>query len=238
MIIIIVIVLTALAFWSWMFIKNNITRWIIGGASLLLLALSILGLTLHFSNNWGMKKVTTTTTQQIYTAGEISAPYGMLIKAEIGKNTNNYVLVYRNNENDKKPTTNFMPDEKHITEAVKKSATYKLVNSDKAQVVTTKTTRQFSSNFMKFLFGVGGEQNELVKKRSVVEVPRDTWLVLTEQQVIKLQKEAPVLQAQMQTWLSGDPSAAKWVQGMQEKDPQGYAKLQVQEIKKLLGIND
>ncbi len=45
-----------------------------------------------------MKEVTSAKTKEIYTAGETNAPYGMMIKAEIGKDTNNYVLVYRNDE--------------------------------------------------------------------------------------------------------------------------------------------
>lgn len=238
MIIILIAIFTLLTFFSFMFIKNSLLRWTAGIITFILLALSVLGLTLHISDNWGMKEVTKTTTRQIFTAGEPSAPYGMMIKAEIGQNTGNYVLVFRNKENQAKPDTNFEPDQKHISEAVKKTATYKLVSGDKAQVVTTTTTRVFSSSLIQTLFGIGGEQNELVKQTSVVEVPRDTWLVLTQAQVEKLTKEAPAMQQQMEAELKADPAKAVQLAELQKTNPAEYAKMQVQQIKQLLGIKD
>ena len=238
LIFIFIIVFMVLTFVGFMIIKKPALSWTVGIISFILLALSVLGLTLHIRNNWGLKEVTTTTSHQIYTAGDKTAPYGMMIKAEIGKNTGNYVLVFRNSENEAKPATNFKPDEKHITEAVKKSATYKLVAGNKAQVTTTTTRRQWKSNFFKTLFSAGGEKNELVKQHSVVSVPKDTWLVLTQAQVEKLTKQAPAMQKQMEAELKADPAKAMQLAELQKNDPAAYAKMQVQQIKQLLGISD
>ncbi|MCL2113573.1 DUF4811 domain-containing protein [Lactococcus protaetiae] len=233
-----IIAFAVLTFYGFMFLKKRTVRWTVGGISILLLAASVGLLTLHIKDNFGMKEVTNVTSHQIYTAGDKNAPYGMMIKAEIGKNTNNYVLIFRNEANQTKPDTNFKPDEKHIVEAVKKTATYKLADIDTAKVTTTTTRRKFSSNFMKMMFSLGGEQNELVKQHSVVSVPRDTWLVLTQEQVEKLTKEAPAMQKQMEAELKANPAKAVQLAELQKTNPQEYAKLQVQQIKQLLGIKE
>lgn len=69
---------------------------------------------------------------------------------------------------------------------MKKTATYKIAAVKTASVTTTTTRRVFKNDFWKLIFGVGGEQNELVKQHSVVTVPKDTWLVLTQDQVKKI----------------------------------------------------
>ncbi|WP_353891584.1 DUF4811 domain-containing protein [Lactococcus lactis subsp. lactis] len=238
LIILLLVVFMIGTFFGFMFIKNTIAHWLVGGISFLLLAGSVAMLTMHIRDNWGMKEVTTSTTHQIYTAGDKSAPYGMMIKAEIGKNTDNYVFVYRNNEKSEKADTNFKPDEKHISEAVKKSATYKLVDDTKATVTTKTTRRVWSSDFYKLLFSVGGEQNELVKQNSVVSVPKDTWLVLTQDQVKKLGQEAPAMQKQMEAQLKADPQKAAQLAALQKSNPTEYSKMQVKQIKQLLGITE
>ncbi|ARE28316.1 DUF4811 domain-containing protein [Lactococcus cremoris] len=241
LIILLLVVFMIGTFFGFMFIKNTIAHWLVGGISFLLLAGSVAMLTMHIKDNWGMKEVTTSSTHQIYTAGDNSAPYGMMIKAEIGKNTDNYVLVYRNSEKAEKAEkadTNFKPNQKNIVEAVKKSATYKLVDDTKA-IVTTKTTRRvWSSDFYKLLFSVGGEQNELVKQQSVVSVPKDTWLVLTQDQVKKLSQEAPAMQKQMEAQFKADPQKAAQLAALQKSNPTEYAKMQVKQIKQLLGITE
>ncbi|MFC4652375.1 DUF4811 domain-containing protein [Lactococcus nasutitermitis] len=190
-----IIVFGILTFFGFMFLKNAAARYIVGGVSLIILALSVVMLTFHIRDNWGMKEVTTSTSHVVYTAGDKSAAYGMMIKAEIGKNTGNYVLIYRNDKNSKNPDTNFKPDEKNIVEAVKKSATYKQVAGNTAKVTTKTTRRVWKSDFFKVLFGIGDENKELVKQHSVVSVPKDTWLVLTADQVKELQKKAPEMAA-------------------------------------------
>ena len=110
---------------------------------------------------------------------------------------------------------------------------------DTKATVTTKTTRRvWSSDFYKLLFSVGGEQNELVKQNSVVSVPKDTWLVLTQDQVKKLSQEAPAMQKQMEAQLKADPQKAAQLAALQKSNPTEYAKMQVKQIKQLLGITE
>ena len=115
LIILLMVVFMIGTFFGFMFIKNTIGHWLVGGISFLLLVGSVTMLTMHIKENWGMKEITTSTLQPIYTAGDKSASYGILIKEEIGENTDSYVFGYRNKENSLKPDINFKPDEKNIT---------------------------------------------------------------------------------------------------------------------------
>lgn len=238
LILVLIVIFMIGTFFGFMFIKNTFAHWLVGGLSFLLLATSVGMLTFHIKDHWGMKEVSTSRTHEIYTAGDSSAAYNLMIKAEIGKNTNNYVFVYRNEEDAKKPDTNFTPDEKHISEAVKKSATYKMTDASKATVTTTTTRRVWASDLYKALFSMDDEEGDLVKQRSVVSVPKDTWLVLTQDQVEKLTKEAPAMQAQMAAQLKADPAKAAELAQLQKTNPEAYAKMQVEQIKTLLGIKD
>lgn len=244
MIILILSIFTILTFYGFMFIKNRFASILVGGISIIILAVSTLGLTLHMTNNWGMKEVTTTTKTPIYTAGETSASFGMLIKSEIGKSSGNYVFVYRQNKDDKNAKPHFVPDQKHIVNAVRKSATYKMVDSSTAQVVSTTTKREFSSNLMKMLFGIGDENNELVKQTNVVEVPKSSWIVLTADQAKELgtkmaaaQKEQ---QAAIQKQLAEVPAAARPAAEAQIKAKQEAAmsnpETMIAQIKEILNI--
>lgn len=238
LIILLVIVFMVGTFFGFMFIPNRLARWLVGSFCFLLLVASVTMLTLHIKDSWGMKEVTTATSQRIYTAGDKTAPYGVLIKSEIGKNTNNYVFVYRQNKTSDKPEANFKPDEKHISEAIKKTATYELVADTKAMVTTQTTRRVWSSNFYKSLFSVGGEENELVKQHATISVPKNTWLVLTQDQVKKLSQEAPVMKKQMAEQVAADPQKEAQLAALQKANPTAYAELQVKQIKQLLGISD
>lgn len=255
------IIFTVLTFYGFMFIKNKAASWAVGGLSILILTLSIAMLTFHIKDNWGMKEVTTSTSHSIYSAGDTSAAYGMMIKAEIGENTGNYVLIYRNEKAEKTPATNFKPDAKNIVEAVKKTATYQQVSGTQAKETTTTTRRVWRSNFFKLMFNVGYENKEIVKQHSVVSVPKDTWLVLTAAQAKTLQKKAPELEAQakaeaaaqqatLEKEIAAAPTAAAKAKIMAaaqaeaakmtaiKNDPVQYAKLQVTQLRQLLGIKE
>lgn len=234
MIIVLLILFVILTFYGFMFTKNTLTQWLVGGVSFILLCLSIFALTLHFSGNWGMKEVTTTATKQIYTAGDSSATYGLLIDSQLGTSSGNYVLVYRDSVTSSKPATHFVPDTAHAAEAVKISASFTQADTDKATVTTTTTKRVFTSNLMSFFFNIGGEQNELVKEKALVTVPKDTWLVLTSKEAIELQSKA----AQLQAAAAADPTAAAQMQALAKSDPTAAAKLQVAQIKQLLGLTN
>ncbi len=181
MIIFVIALLTVLTFWAFMYLKHPVNT-ILGIFFMLLLLGATWLTTLNFHDHWGMEKVTKTETNPIYTAGETSSPAGMLLTQQIGKKSGNYVLVFRDTKDAKKATAHYAPDTKHIVNAVKKAATYRYADVNKA-TVTTKTTRWvWSNDFAKSLFGFTGMAGDLVKQSNQVTIPKDTWVAMTPAQ--------------------------------------------------------
>lgn len=65
----------------------------------------------------------------------------------------------------------FIPDQGDIINAVQKTAIYKMPSDKKAFVKIVTTRRVFSSTMMNILFGIGGENHELVKQETILNVP-------------------------------------------------------------------
>lgn len=238
MIIISIILLTLLSFFGFMYIDKGPLRGLVGGLSLFLLTVSVVSLTIHIKDNWGMEKVTTTQTKKIYTAGDTKAAFGMLLKAEIGKGTNNYALVYRTNKEDKEPTVHFEPDQKHLLETLKNTADYERTEASEAKLVITTVRWKFKDNFMKLLFGIGGEESKLVSEHARAYIPKDTWLVLTQEEAKKLQEALPTMQAKQEETLKTDPGQAQAMLELQKNKPEEFARLQVRQIKEFIGMKD
>lgn len=237
MIIPIVALFTVLTFVCFVYIKPPITRWIAGSFAFLLLTGSILMIVFNFTHGFGMKEVTTITEHEIFSAGDLSAPYGLIIKTEVGENSGNFVFVYRNSKDESaKPTPHFQPDTSNIIETTKKTADFKEVAGTKASVKTVTVRRVFSSEWMNLLFGIGGENKELVSEHSTVSIPKDTWLILTQKQAEDLEKEAPELAAEQKAQLLTDPQKAMALEILQKSNPTEFAKMQVTQIKELLGV--
>lgn len=254
MIIVLIVLFTIFVIVGFFYMKG-FASWLVGVLSVLLLALSMIALAYHDNNHWGMKQVTTTSTKQIYTAGSASMPFGLLIKQNVSGSD---MFIYRASSDAADTTVNFLGNtmlnssngssankiqsfienlmENHTVEISKKSSAYEQISGNTAQVVTKTTRWEFSSSLMKTLFGIGGEQGELVSEKTIVKVPKDTWLVLTDTQVQKLSEAEPKLQAQMEAELKANPAKAEQLAALQKNDPEAYAKMQVQQIKSLLGI--
>ena len=77
------------------------------------------------------------------------------------------LLVYAD-ERDAKATPHFVPDTKHMVQAVKKSATYREANVSQATVTTTTTRWEWRNKVFEFLLGFGGEGGTVAKQSSVV----------------------------------------------------------------------
>lgn len=100
---IITIILTLCVFVSWLLIPHKVTRYILGYISTVALLLMIIGITANMTHHWGMeKKVVTSDKKEIYSAGSKDSPVNMLIANEMGKNSNNYIMVYKNHSDDQK----------------------------------------------------------------------------------------------------------------------------------------
>ncbi|RRG17919.1 DUF4811 domain-containing protein [Weissella viridescens] len=218
MIIVLLLLFVVLTFVSWIYIKPVTLRVIAGTISLVLLMLSVWAMTVNFTDHFGMKKVTTTKTTQIYTAGDTSSPANMLLAQEIGTKSNNYVMVYRDKASDKKPAVHNKPDTKHIVEAVKKTATYQTTKGSQATAKTTTTRWRFKNDFYKMMFGVSDQQNQLIKQHTLVRVPSKTWVVMTPSQAKSLgakQKQMPMQAQQAQQMQMKQAVQAKMMAYMQ-----------------------
>lgn len=142
-------------------------------------------MTANFTNHYEMKKVTTVKTQQIYSAAGERLPAGVLITKQLETKSERYVLIYADTPNGK-ATAHFVPNQKHITTAVKKSSTYKTADVDKA-TLTTKTTRwEWKNQTAKKWLNVGDQAGELVNQKQVVTIPEKTWIAVTPSQMKKL----------------------------------------------------
>lgn len=119
MIIFLIVLFTLLTYIGLVVLKSLLLRILIGGTSILMLVLSVGLLTLHLDKNWGTKIVTSRQrSTDIYTAGDLSSPFGMIIKAEIGQNTGNYVFIYRTSKTEKKGKPQFKPATDSISQIV------------------------------------------------------------------------------------------------------------------------
>ncbi len=202
MIILLLVVFAILTFVTWMLIKEKKRRMIAGSLSFLLLSLTVAAMTLSFTHHLGMQQVSHTETQRIYTAGAKQSPAGVLLAQEIGTQSDNYVLIYRDRAQAAEPKVHFKPDQKHITQAIRKEADYRQAKVNHASVKTTTTRWAWKNDVYRLLFGIGGQGNELVKEKVEVTVPSDTWVVMSPQQAKQLAqtqaKMSPAMQAQQQ----------------------------------------
>ena len=202
MIILVLAVVVVLTFATWAFIKKTPVRLTVGYFMFLVLAATVASVTLSFTNHLGMKKVTKVETHEIFSANPKS-PAGMLITQRLGTKANNYVLVYSNSADAKKPSTHGVPDKSDIAEALKKSTTYRKADVEKATAKVTTTRWEWKNGFYRVMFGIGGQGGAIAKQRTMVTVPKDTWVVVTAAQAKELaakQKNAgsPAAQAAQQ----------------------------------------
>lgn len=186
MIIILLILFAILTFVTWMLIKPKTWCLVAGSLSFVLLSLTVVAMTLSFTHHLGMQKETQTKQAQIYSAGAKQSPAGLLLAQEIGSRSGNYVLIYRDQPQAAKATAHFKPDQKHITQAVRKKASYRQAHVSQASVKTSTTRWVWENDFYRLLFGIGGQGNELVGEKTVVTIPADTWVVTSPQKAKQL----------------------------------------------------
>ncbi|MHC5374837.1 DUF4811 domain-containing protein [Enterococcus sp. LJL120] len=208
MILVLLVVFTLMVFGSWLLIKGQTMRRIAGTVSSLLLVATIVLVALHLYNHLGMEKVTTTTENEIYTAGDTASPANLLIVSEIGTASDNYAMVYRDSADAEASETHFVPDESDIVNAVKLTASYQTADTTEA-VAETKTTKwDFSSNFYKTLFSFENQADEIIAEKVTVTVPEKTWVVLTSDQAQQLQDSQSSLTPEEQSAAQANLQAA------------------------------
>lgn len=236
MIILLIAVFTILAFYGMTFVNRKSVSNVLGIGSMVALTCCIAVLTLHIHSHWGMDEVTVTTHQEIFTAGDPNLPFGLVVTKQIGEDSGNYVLVYRDSPNQEAAAAHFVPDMEQVSEAVKHDATFQTVADETAEVQIETTTLEFSSGFSKLLFGWGGEGGQLLREHAVVKVPENTWLVLTEEQAEKLADQSDALAKKQQEAMAANPNLASQLKELQASDPEGFARLQADQVREFLGI--
>lgn len=188
---IVTIILTLCVFVSWLLISHKITRYILGSISTLALLSIIIGITANMTHHWGMeKKIITSNKSEIYSAGSKDSPTNILIANEIGKKTNNYIMVYKNQIDEKNAQVHFKPQmsKDNLSDSIKHQAKYEVKDTDNATVQTKKEIWIWKSDFYKVLFNFGKNNGELIKSTTLVTVPKDTWVVLNSEQAEKLKR--------------------------------------------------
>lgn len=169
----------------------------------------------------------------------------MLIANKIGNNSNNYVMVYKDNPQDAKGSVHFKPnmDKKDISETVKQRAYYKLATVNHATVKTTKEYWVWKNKYYRYLFQFDDDNKKLIKQTSVVILPKDTWLVLNsnEAKILKNKQQSmtsdaqikmkKVLQSKMISYKEAHPKASKnEIQNYINKEKQRIATQQIKEM--------
>ena len=232
MIVLLIILATLATFASWMLISKPAIRVSLGIISLLALGGTIYLLTDHFVHHTGMKIVTTTTQKDLYSTGNTSAPYGFIVYKEIGTDSDNKVLVYRDAKDSADATAHFISNTKKISEAVKKTSGYELADVKKAYVETTTKRYEWKSDWAKWLYGIGGEEGELVSQKTTAYLPQKTWMALTEDQANQLQDVV----GKMKVQAAQHPEQAQAMMALAKSNPQTYAEKQIAAIKAALNI--
>ncbi|GAO99322.1 DUF4811 domain-containing protein [Fructobacillus ficulneus] len=174
MILWIIVVLIVLAAASWLLIANRWLQVIIGAIFTIGAVIAVALLAANMDSHFGMEKQTVVTTKEVYSVAPAQVPVGMAAVKKIG--TNNFVLVYKDKATDQQGTAHFVPNKNDVVEAVKQSANYTKVTSDKAQVKTTTTKWVYKSNFWRDMFKQDGEDN-VIKVQHTLEVPT-SWQIV------------------------------------------------------------
>ncbi|MEJ6348544.1 DUF4811 domain-containing protein [Holzapfeliella sp. He02] len=218
----IVIVLTLLTLASWFLIKPKAIRRVVGTIFSALLLLSAIAIIANTSYHFGMSQEVETKETSIYTAGQLDSPVNILIANQIGTDSDNYAMSFRESKDQEQPITAFVPDQHHMAEAVKKSANYQVIATDEpAKIKTTTTKWQYNSELYKSLFKVDDTETELISETNEVTLPQSNWLVLSADQTKTLtEKQQAMTDAQKQAQQTQLKQAvATQIQSYQAQNP-------------------
>ncbi|KRN18677.1 DUF4811 domain-containing protein [Lacticaseibacillus camelliae] len=188
MILWILIISTALLFLSFMLMKNSWLRTLLSAIFLIILLSAIALIQNNDANHVGMKKVTTESTQVIYSASP-SPQLKLLLHQDIGTAGKHNVVIYKTSEKGK--ATHTKADYDIHNKVVSTS-------DNVAQMKVRRTEWVYKSDFYSTLFA---NQNNhlLVSQTNTFSLPKG-WYNLTTKQAKELGKQAKAMQ---------NPSAAQ-----------------------------
>lgn len=193
--IILLMFISALALFACvMFINGRRSRIISTTIFAILFVVSTALMTMNYSHHFGMRKVTTHTSQTIYSA---AGNLPLAIYKPVGISGRDDVLVYKTNPEQKNPLHTQANEYTH--------SKMKFTNRVKPQLTTTETRWQFKNGFYRVLYLWSGMNGTLVKRTNVIEYPQN-YLKVTTDQADQLQKKAkssgPKLQAQAKQYVT------------------------------------
>ncbi|AEJ23231.1 membrane protein [Weissella koreensis KACC 15510] len=196
MMIFILIILAIFVFYAFVVLKKPMARLVFGLIGIILLIGAVALTTLNFHQHWGMKKVTTTTTKKIYSAGPAESPVKLVITKQIGTKADDYVFIYRDHENDKEASAHFVPNQKKINSFIHSTAKYQVKDTDQATVTIKETRWRWDSDLAKLLFNFAGMDGILQKKEAIVTVPKNGWKAMTPEEAQATAKKLAAMQKQ------------------------------------------
>ena len=230
--------LGAIAFFAAiMFSPSNSTRWLLGMISGLIFVGSTLMITANFHEHWGMKQVTTTKTQKIYST---SSQMQLALYQQVGTSGKDNVYVYQTKPRQKTP---------QHTQA-NEFTTNRLVwtDSDQATLTFKETRWRFKNDFYKVLFAGSKMDGHLISRTNTFRYPK-TFVKISVKQAQALKKQAqalksPTAQAQLKTQAAAYVTAK--IQAAKQQNPdlteaqlqkltqQAQQEYQAQMIKKMM----
>ena len=169
----------AIAFFvSIMFAPNMRTRWILGLITGLIFVGSTVIITANFHDHWGMKRITTTKTQKIYSA---SSQMQLILYQPVGTSGKDNVYIYQTKPRQKTP---------QHTQA-NEFTTNRLVwtDSDQATLTVKETRWRFKNDFYKVLFAGSKMDGKLVSRTNTFRYPK-TFVKISVKQAQALKKQA------------------------------------------------
>lgn len=228
----------AIAFFvSIMFAPNMRTRWILGLITGLIFVSSTVIITANFHDHWGMKRITTTKTQKIYSA---SSQMQLILYQPVGTSGKDNVYIYQTKPRQKTP---------QHTQA-NEFTTNRLVwtDSDQATLTVKETRWRFKNDFYKVLFAGSKMDGKLVSRTNTFRYPK-TFVKISVKQAQALKKQAqalksPATQAQLKAQAAAYVTAK--VQAAKQQNPdlteaqlqklteQAQQEYQAQMIKKMM----
>ncbi|MFR0645373.1 DUF4811 domain-containing protein [Limosilactobacillus mucosae] len=203
--------LGAIAFFiSIMFAPSRRTRIIAGLITGIIFVGSTVLITTNFHDHFGMKKVTTTKTTQIYSA---SSQLPIILYQPIGTSGKDDVYVYRTNDDSAK-TTHTQTDGYTTNRVVK-------TNDTKATLTTKETHWRFKNKFYRLLFAGSKMDGNLISRTNTLRYPKN-YVKLTVKQAELLKKQMKSSNAAAQTALKQQAEAfvKAQLQSALQKNPQ------------------
>lgn len=186
MIIFLLILAVIATFVSMTLIPKPVVRYICTAISAIVVVGSVALLVMNDREHFGMKKITETTTQTVYSVSP-SKQMPMLLYKNIGTDGKERVYVYKKDA-DKKKTSH--------TELEKTTNRVKTTNDDQARLEKKTTRWVYKNDTYRLWFGIAGNDREVSHRLNTFYVPKN-WPTLSTTKAAKLQKLVKQNQASM-----------------------------------------